>query len=87
MVTVRVGQRTFGGFDDLGVGGAEANRLIKPRVAPGDQGIDYRRLRPKDLVTLRLADGRIEFIEVRREYATETPDVRARHRGGFGHAG
>ena len=79
MVTVRVGQRTFGEvLDDLGVGGAEANRLIQAtrRTKARDQGIDYRRLRPKDLVTLRLADGRIEFIEVRREYATETPDVR-----------
>lgn len=79
MVTVRVGQRTFGEvLDDLGVGGAEAHRLIQAtrRTKARDQGIDYRRLRPKDLVTLRLADGRIEFIEVRREYATETPDVR-----------
>ena len=79
MVTVRVGQRTFGEvLDDLGVGGAEAHRLIQAtrRTEARDQGIDYRRLRPKDLVTLRLAGGRIEFIEVRREYATETPDVR-----------
>ena len=79
MLTERVGKRTFGEvLDDLGVSGNEAHRLIAAtrRKKKGDGGIDYRRLRPKDLITLRLAGDRVAFIEVRREYATETPDVR-----------
>ena len=79
IITVRVGQRTFGEvLDDLGVPGSEAHRLISAtrRTKEREQGIDYRRLRPKDLVTLRLIGDRVDFIEVRREYATETPDVR-----------
>jgi murein DD-endopeptidase MepM/ murein hydrolase activator NlpD len=78
MITERVGKRTFGGLlDDLGVASAEAYRLISAtrRMKGRDKGIDYRRLRPKDLVTLRMESGRISFIEVRREYATETPSV------------
>jgi murein DD-endopeptidase MepM/ murein hydrolase activator NlpD len=85
LVTVRVGKRTFGEvLDDLGVPGSEAHRLISAtrRTKERKKGIDYRRLRPKDLVTLRLEGKRVEFIEVRREYATEMPDVvRAKSRG------
>ena len=84
MVTVRVGKRTFGEvLDDLGVPGSEAHRLISAtrRTKEREQGIDYRRLRPKDLVTLRIVGPRVEFIEVRREYATETPDVRRAQAG------
>ena len=79
MITLRVGKRTFGEvLDELGVPGSEAHRLISAtrKTKEREHGIDYRRLRPKDLVTLRLADQRVEFIEVRREYATERPDVR-----------
>ncbi len=79
LVTERMGKRTFGELlDDLGVPGSEAHRLIAGtrRTKKSDEGIDYRRLRPKDLVTLRLKGDRVTFIEVRREYATETPDVR-----------
>ena len=79
IITVRVGKRTFGQvLDDLGLPGAEAHRLIAAtrQDKKREEGIDYRRLRPKDLVTLRLRGDSVEFIEVRREYATETPDVR-----------
>jgi murein DD-endopeptidase MepM/ murein hydrolase activator NlpD len=78
MITERVGKRTFGELlDDLGVASAESYRLISAtrRMKGRDKGIDYRRLRPKDLVTMRLESGRVSFIEVRREYATETPSV------------
>ena len=86
MVTVRVGQRTFGEvLDDLGVGGAEAHRLIQAtrRTKARDQGIDYRRLRPKDLVTLRLAAralSLLRFVAVRHGDARRA--TRTRHRGG-----
>ena len=88
LITERVGKRTFGGLlDDLGVPGSEAHRLIAGtrRTKTSDKGIDYRRLRPKDLITLRLEGGKVTFIEVRREYATETPDVRraVAHKDGF----
>jgi murein DD-endopeptidase MepM/ murein hydrolase activator NlpD len=79
MITERVGKRTFGELlDDLGVASAEGYRLISAtrRMKGRDKGIDYRRLRPKDLVTMRLESGRVSFIEVRREYATETPSVK-----------
>ena len=86
MVTVRVGQRTFGEvLDDLGVGGAEANRLIQAtrRTKARDQGIDYRRLRPKDLVTLRLRTDALSSLR----FVASTPrrhptcDARATEEG------
>jgi len=79
LLTERVGQRTFGEvLDDLGIPGEEAHRLVSAtqRSKQRPEGIDYRRLRPHDLITLRLRGAVIEAIEVRREYATETPDVR-----------
>jgi murein DD-endopeptidase MepM/ murein hydrolase activator NlpD len=77
-VTERVGARTAGELlDALGVSGRAAHHLIgatrKTKERKG--GIDYRRLRPRDLISLRLTAGTIDFIEVRREYATEAPDV------------
>jgi murein DD-endopeptidase MepM/ murein hydrolase activator NlpD len=77
-VTERVGQRTAGELlDALGVDGRVAHQLIAAtRKTKGRKGgIDYRRLRPRDLISLRTQNGNIDFIEVRREYATEAPDV------------
>ena len=48
-----------------------ATRKTKER----SEGVSFRRLSDKLLITLRLRGGALDFVELRREYASEAPDV------------